>query len=238
LQYITKFYSTMSYQDDFTLWKDQIESLSSNLVKLPSQPIDDFVASIETLAVNANKDRDALTAAGMDATLIDDLVSLSGALRHCQALWMSEYRARQEAQKEWLEQSPLAYELRDELLHHFSFAYREYDDINKKVMRIREGASHADMVQDLVELAILGEKYPDPLTAINFDLASLEQARTVSHTMSELLAAANGAAGTASENKTMRDKAFTLLFEKAKTIREYGQYVFWRDESKKENYFA
>lgn len=86
---------------------------------------------------------------------------------------MSEYRARQEAQREWLDQSPAAYDLRDELLHHFSFAYQDYDDIKKKVMRIREGGSHADMVQDLVELAVLGEKYPNPLTAINFNMTTL-----------------------------------------------------------------
>ena len=35
-----------------------------------------------------------------------------------------------------------------------------YDDVLKKVMRIREGGSNADMVQDLIELAVLGEKYP------------------------------------------------------------------------------
>jgi hypothetical protein len=37
-----------------------------------------------------------------------------------------------------------------------SFAYRNLDDVKKKVMRIREGGSNADMVQDLIELAVLG----------------------------------------------------------------------------------
>ncbi|WP_159518130.1 hypothetical protein [Sunxiuqinia indica] len=228
----------MSYQEDFELWKEQIENLALDEVKLPNQPIDDFVASTEALAVEANKDRDALIAAGMDPTLIDDLVPLSGALRYCQAKWMSEYRAREDAQREWIEQSPQAYELRDQLLHHFSFAYRDYDDIQNKVMRIREGGSHADMVQDLVEIATLGEKYPEPLNAINFELNLLEQARTVSHAMSELLAAANGAAGESSETKQMRDKAFTLLFEKTRIIRDFGQYVFWKDEDRKKRYYA
>ncbi|MGQ8337736.1 hypothetical protein ACUNWD_14400 [Sunxiuqinia sp. A32] len=238
MQYITKFNYTMSYQDDFTQWKDQIENLPPTKVKLPNQPIDDFVASTETLAVEANKDRELLSAAGLDVTLIDELTPLSGALRYCQAQWMSEYRAREEAQKEWLEQSPLAYELRDELLHHFSFAYRDYDDIKKKVMRIREGGSHADMVQDLVELAVLGEKFPEPLTTINFDISTLQQARVVSHSMSELLAAANGAAGANGANKQMRDKAYTLLVDKASAIREYGRYIFWKDEEKKERYYS
>jgi len=226
----------MSYQDDFESCKDQIESVSPAEVKLPNQPIDEFATATETLAVEANKDRDALTAAGLDPALIDDLTVYSGALRYCQAQWMGEYRARQEAQKEWLEQSPLAFEFRNDLLHHFSFAYRRHDDINKKVMRIREGDTNADMVQDLIELAVLGEKYPDPLTAINFDLNLLQQARTQSQNMSELLAANNGAKGENSENKLLRDKAYTLLAEKASTVREYGHYLFWKDEEKSARY--
>ena len=149
---------------------------------------------------------------------------------------MSRFRAREDAQIEWQEQSPQAYALRDELLHHFSFAYRNREDVLKKVMRIREGGSNADMIQDLLEAAVLGEKYPEPLAAINFDLNLLQQARTVSHTMSELLATANGADGDTSETKLLRDKAFTLLDKADSTIREYGRYVFWKDETKRDRY--
>lgn len=238
MQYITKFTYTMSYQDDFGLWKDQIENLPENEVKLPNQPIDDFAASTENLAVDAGKDRAQLEAAGLDATLIDELVPLSGALRYCQAQWMSEYRAREEAKKEWLEQSPMAYELRNNLLHHFSFAYRKDANIMDKVMRIREGGSHADMVQDLIELAVLGEKYPGQLTAIKFDVSTLQEARDVSQSMAELLAAANGAAGESSATKLLRDQAFALLAEKVRSVREFGQYVFWKDEDRKKKYYS
>jgi len=47
-------------------------------------------------------------------------------------------------------------------------------------MWIREGNSHADMVQDLVELAVLGEKSSGPLSQINFDSTLLAgKARTI-----------------------------------------------------------
>jgi hypothetical protein len=226
----------MSYLEDFEQWKAEIENLPLNEVKLPNQPIDDFVARTETLAVNANEDREVLEGAGLNVIQIDQLNPLSGALRYCQAQWMSEYRVREEAKAEWQEQYPQAYTLRNEFLHHFSFAYRDYDDIKKKVMRIRDGASHADMIQDLVELAVLGEKYPEPLTAVRFNLDMLQQSRSVSHAMSELLAAANGAAGESNETKLLRDKAFTLLAERDRTIREYGRYVFWKDEDKRSKY--
>ncbi|SHE69366.1 hypothetical protein SAMN05444274_102126 [Mariniphaga anaerophila] len=227
----------MSYSDDFAQWSDEIQNVPTDTIKLPNLPVDDFVARTETLAVNANEDRDALAGAGMDMSLIDELTSLSGALRYCQAQWMSIFRAREEAQIQWKEQSPQAYEFRDELLHSLSFAYRNMDDVKRKVMRIREGNTNADMVQDLLELAILGEKYPEPLVAINFDAGKLTEARALSHSMSELLAAANGAAGEGNETKVLRDKAFTLLAEKDGIVREYGRYVFWKDEAKRERYY-
>ena len=226
----------MSYQTDFETWKPAIESLSQDKTKLPNQPVDDFAGSAETLAHEAAKDKEVLQQAGLDVTLIDELTSLSGALRYCQAQWMSEYRARQEAQKEWLAQSPEAYTLRNEMLHHFRFAYRNHPDIKKKVTRISEGAGHTDMIQDLLELAVLGDKHPEPLTAIGYDVAINTQARTTSQSMANLLAEANGARNLTSETKQMRDKAYTLLTDKVSTVREYGRYVFWKNAERREKY--
>lgn len=226
----------MSYLEDFEQWKDKIEALPLNEVKLPDRPVDEIVGRCETLAVNANEDREALVAAGLDGTIIDAMPSLSGALRYCQAQWMSIFRVREDAKREWDSQSPAAFALRDNLLHHFSFAYRDNDNLLKKVMRIREGASRADMVQDLIELAVLGENNPAPLAEINLDFNLLPQARILSHVMSEVLAAANGADGDDNDAKRLRDKAFTLLAQKDSTIREYGRYVFWKDDDKRAKY--
>jgi len=84
----------------------------------------------------------------------------------------------------------------------------------------------------------LGEKYPDPLAAIHLEMEKLSQARALSHNTSELLAASNGAAGEGNASKVLRDKAYTLLAEKARIIRDYGQYVFWKDENKLKRYYA
>jgi len=228
----------MDYQNDFETWKEEIEKLPLAEVKLPNQPIDEVTASAETLAEEASKDKEVIVAAGLAGSVIDQLTSLSGALRFCQAQWMSEYRARQDAQKEWLEQSPQAYDLRDEILHHFSFAFRKEADVKSKVSRIKEGSSHADMIQDLIELAVLGEKNPEPLAKINFDVANLQTARTTSHSMSELLAASNGSKDESSSKKVLRDKAYTLLTEHMSEIREFGKYVFWKNEERREKYLS
>ncbi|WP_421918605.1 hypothetical protein [Marinifilum sp.] len=226
----------MEYQADFDTWKERILAVSEAEIKFPNQPIDDCTAMAETLAKEASEDKDALVNAGLDGTIIDELPTLSAALRFCQANWMSEYRAQQEAQKEWLAKSPEAYELRDEILHHFSFAFRNEKEVKPKVARIKEGSSHADMIQDLVELAILGEKYPEPLAKVNYDVSLNGKAMTTSRSMSELLATANGDKDERSESKLLRDRAYTLLTNHMSTIREYGRYVFWKNEDRKEKY--
>lgn len=228
----------MDYQSDFDTWKERILAVPEAVIKLPNQPIDDCTAMSETLAKEATEDKEALVNAGLDGTIIDELPTLSGALRFCQANWMSEYRAQQEAQKEWLEKSPEAYELRDEMLHHFSFAYRNEKSVMTKVARIKEGSSHADMIQDLVELAILGGKYPDPLAKVNYNVGLNEKAMTTSRAMAELLATANGDRDERSEAKLLRDRAYTLLINRMSAIREYGRYVFWKNEERKEKYAA
>ncbi|MCT4587610.1 MAG: hypothetical protein N4A71_07290 [Carboxylicivirga sp.] len=227
----------MSYTEDFNTWKESIEAVPDKETRLPNQPVDEFAASAETLAVEATKDKVSLSTAGLDENLIDELVPLAGALRYCQAEWMSEYRARQEAQKEWLEQSPAAFEERDELLHHFKFAYRRQADVLAKVRRISEGSGRRDMIQDLVELAVIGEKNPQPLSEISFDATRLQGARTLSHNLSELLAQANGSSDESSQTKKLRDKAYTLLAERVSSIREYGRYVFWKNEDRREKYY-
>lgn len=226
----------MAYNDDFELWKEQIEALPVNEIRLPDRPIDLKAAQAETLRINAQEDKEVLMGAGADWTLVEDLTTLPGALRHTQAQWMSDYLSRQENQENWIKRSPLAYELRDEMFHHMSFAYRNLPDVNKKVMRIREGSGHADMIQDLIELAVLAEKYPEPLAQINFDTSLIAKAKETSREMAELLALNNGSKDESNAVKLLRDKAFTLLDDRMRKIREVGQYVFWRNPDRKEKY--
>jgi len=61
-------------------------------------------------------DSEALKVVGITEAMINDLPVRAGACREAQSIWNKDYRSQQEAQKQWREQSPLAYELRDDLL--------------------------------------------------------------------------------------------------------------------------
>ena len=82
--------------------------------------------------------------------------------------------------------------LRDELVHHFLHGYHDYADLLNKTQKISEGAGHADMIQDLSDLAVLGKANSEPLKKINIDLTLLDKAAALSEDMAGLLAKANG----------------------------------------------
>ena len=226
----------MSFKKNYENWKERIENVTKDELKEPDMPIDVITADAETLKVEAQKDKDELTTVGLDWSLVETLDSLSGAVRYTQTEWMSDFKAQQEAQKQWKEQLPTGVNLRGELLHHFTFAYRDEPEILLKIKRIREGSGYDDMIQDLFELGRLGEKYPAPLNKINFNIEMNSQAKTLSQQLAKLRALSNGSKDDENVNKLLRDKAYTLLSNHLKEIRDYGQYVFWRTPERKAKY--
>jgi len=226
----------MSFQRDYELWEERIKSVQNNeLIKL-RESVDVFAAKCETLAVEANKDRESLKNVGLDLTLLDELPSLTGALRYCQAIWMGEFRTKKEAQEKWNAANPLGYELKSELLHFFTFAYRKRPNITKALQPMRKSSGHIDMIQDLLELGTLGKKYPEPLITIGFDLSKLDVAKDTSHSLRDLLAIANGDKGSENMTKLLRDKTYTLLLNKVREVREYGRFIFWRNDKRRAKY--
>jgi hypothetical protein len=57
------------------------------------------------------------------------------------------------------------------LLHAYAFTYRKHADLAVRVSAIREGATHADMIQNMNNLAVIGRENPEPLKKIHFDMA-------------------------------------------------------------------
>ncbi len=211
----------------------EISSISDEQVKVPSSiPVDNYVQEAENLYAWCQEDQTQLTAKGLDWTMVEDMVARSGALSRAQALWAQERNSREEAERLWRERSPLAYKLRDDLLRDFRFAYRKDEDIIKKVRIVSEGGSNADMIQDLNDLVALGEKHPDPLAAINFDMTLLDQADQMADEIASLYAGAIVERAEYSEAKKIRDKAYTYLKEAVDELYAFGRYVFRENDER------
>jgi hypothetical protein len=215
-----------------------IAAISDQDVKQPNMPVSEAVQEAENLAAWCLDDKATLVRAGLDWTLADDLPIRAGACRYAQSIWARESQSKEEAQREWSEKSPAAYALRDEMLHHFTFAFRNVADLLSKVQTIREGSSKADMLQDLSDLSVLGKENTGLLKAVGMDLKLLDQAAATSDELSAVLALSNDEAGDDSQDKKMRDKAYTHMKQAVDEIRSTGQYVFWRDEDRRKGYVS
>lgn len=227
----------MANIDDFNSLKPELEAIREEDVQNPNMPVDTSIQEAEDSYYWSNIDRDKLAKAGLDLTLIDSILTRTGALQYCQSTWMQEYDKKAEAEKQWKELSPLAFTLRDELLHFARFAYRDTPSLIKQVKRIAEGHTNADMIQDLSDLALLGKANPEALTTVGLDLTKLDTAVSYAESLGLLLAKVNGERSTNNKpTKDMRDRAFTYLKQAVDAIRATGQFVFWKDDEKAKHY--
>ena len=227
----------MTKEEYLNLKVDAINSIESGDIKKPTNiPVDLYIQEAEDLHYWCQADRDALVAAGMDWALVEDLPVRGGALSAAEAIWINERFKKEEAQRQWNQVYPAAYKLRNNLVHHFRFAFRKDESLYGRVKEIADGNGHADMIQDLIILSILGKKNPGLLMGINFDMSLLDQASEMSARLTTLWAMATGKKMEYNESKRLRDKAYTYLKEAVDEIRKVGKYVFWKDSERLKGY--
>lgn len=225
-------------KEDYDLKQAAIEAITNDEAKEPDMPVAIALQEAEDLTEWCKDDLEGLIKAGLDEDLVEDLPIRVGALRYVQSLWQKDYQTQEEAQKEWKEKSPLAFALRDELVHHFLHGYHNIPDLLSKTQKIAEGAGNADMIQDLSDLSVLGKANPEPLKKISLDMTQLDKAATLSEDMAALLARSNGEKMGDNKLKITRDKAYTFMKQATDEIRRNGQYLFWRNEARKKGYVS
>lgn len=230
-------YCNMS-MDCFNLKIDEIKAISDKAVKVPNLPIDVALQESEDLYIWCEDDKELLVKAGLNWQLVDDLPVRAGALRYIQSQWQKEYKSIEEARKEWRKRSPEAFELRNELLHHFLYAFYSFPDLYARTQKIAKGNTQAGMIQDLSDLSVLGEANSQQLFAIGFDITLLDKAILVSEEMAKLLAVLNSNGLEDYKFRILRDKAFIHLKEAVDEIRRCGQYVFWKDNQRRKGYIS
>ena len=226
----------MSNLEDYNSKLEAIKAIPNDAIQLPAIPVDVFLQESENLYHWSQDDVLKLNVVGITTDMINDLPVRTGACREAQSKWNKDFRSQKEAQQEWKEVSPEAYKLRDDLLDTMRFAYRKDDALLSRVSSIAEGSGHADLIQDLNDIAVMGKENSEPLTAIGFDLTLLDTAAAKSDGLADLLALANGDKAEQNESKVIRDKAYTCLKELVDEIRLAGKYVFRDDPNRYKGY--
>jgi hypothetical protein len=226
----------MSSLEDYKKKLEVIKAIEIDRLFSPRIPVDTYLQEAENLYKWSLEDKDALVARGLSWELVEDIQVRTGALREAESNWSRERFSHEEAEKAWLKESPLAYDLRDELLHHLRFAFRADTALLGRLNDIAEGAGHADMIQDLNDLSGLGKANPEYLAKINFDMALLDRAADTAKKMASLLGETTRDRNDYSEIKKIRDQAYTHLKEAVDEVYGFGQYVFWHNEERLRGY--
>ena len=224
-------------KENYQTKRPVLDAIPAEEVRTPDMPVDVFLQEAEDLGVIAAEDKAALTGVGLDWKVYGgDLPVRAGALRYAQSLWIKSRYTQEEARKEWSEASPAAYEERNDLLAAFRFAFRRRPDLLGRVKQITGGSGHQDMIQDLSDLAALGEAGATELKAMRFDKSRLAQAAVLADEMATLRARANGQTADDSLTKLMRDRAYTHLKGAVNEVRTTGRYVFRKDKERSKAY--
>lgn len=226
----------MSSLSDYNELLPVFQAIKPENTVTPNIPVDVFVQETEDQYHWCLDDQAALTKAGLDWNLVTSLPTRAGACREAQSLWNKERNTRQQSEQDWKDQSPDAFDLRNELVHTFRYAFRNDEGLPGRVEEISQGDTNSDMIQDLNDLAELGKANPDLLVPVNFDFSLLDLAADLSDRMGDLLGATNGERKKDSETMIVRDQAFTYLKQAMDEIRACGKYAFWRNPDRLKGY--
>ncbi|MDY6934443.1 MAG: hypothetical protein SVZ03_09510 [Spirochaetota bacterium] len=91
---------------------------------------------------------------------------------------------------------------------------------------IAQDTGHADMIQDLNDLSVLGREHPEALESIKLDMALLEKAAVLADEMSDLLGAASAERADSSGVKKIRDQGYTHLKRRLTRCVSFGGLFF------------
>lgn len=217
----------MSNKEELTTLMPNISSISSESTLQPTMPVSIYTQEAENMEHIAREHLVDLVPTGIDVNFLDDYLLRLGACRAAEAIWESECRMREEAETQWHELSPMAYDLRDRLIRTYRYVFRKNDDVLQTVRDVADGSGHADMIQDLATLAIVGEPFLDVLAPFNITAETLQWADQMSDDIAALLAAANGDKVEDREAKILRDKAYTYLKESVDELKAACKFTFW-----------
>ena len=215
---------------------DMLNSLSGPDPGRTTVPVSDFVQEAQDLYGTCSKDKAVLIQAGLDWKLVEDLPARIDALRVSESKWKSMYKHNRDCDAEWAVDLNEARKLRDELVHYFFYAFRKKPRLYAKVKEIDKGDTIADIIQDLMDLYVLGNKHKKDLIAIGFKLNLLEEAAVKSNMLPGHLAKVTGSRKEFSPLLLLRNRAYAHLKEAVDEIREAGKFILWRNKKKRKDY--
>ena len=227
----------MSNRDDYEKKLETITAIADDRIQTPHHvPMDAYIQESQSLYQRALEDKDALIAAGLPWELVEDLPVRIGTMIEAESSWYVRKNIRKETATRWTEKVQLARAFKKQLNDAFRYAFRDRPDLLGTLRDTVKGRSHAEMIQALNDLSVLGKKNAALLEAVRFDMSLLDKAAQTAAAMSALNAETVNYGSTIKDVKKIRDQAYTHLKEAVDEISRCGQFVFRQDEERFRGY--
>jgi hypothetical protein len=227
----------MSFIEDYNMKIEAIKAITDEqITPLKKMPLGIFIAESEYLYYWCQDDKEELTTKGIDWTIVEDLPIRCGALREAESRWTLEKYKRKKAANIWARELSKGYALRNDIYHHFKFAFRKNQELKLKVKKIAEISTNAGMIQGLNDFSVLGRENRELLKKIGFDFTLLDLAAKKCDELSTKKADASWYSKDYIDAKKIRDQAVTHLQKAVDYIREFGKFVFRRNVGRLKGY--
>ncbi len=210
---------------------DLIRSVNTKELFHPSIPHDKYIEEGEALQFTANEYVSRLEEHGFQPTEIPLLHRRAGSARVAQVAFELSAKTANKTKEKWKTAGATAFAMRDGLIKAFRFACRKAPLHLTIIKEIAEGATIADMINDLYKLGTYGQQISEELQAIKFDFTKLLAAKELSTELAVLKQAAAMEQRSNDSTRIIRDQAVTLLHESVNDIRDCAKYAF-EDEPK------
>ncbi len=212
---------------------EQVTELISLINAMPSKIADDvdiplrpFLQIADRLVEAGNRDIDLLKENRYDTSKLEDIALHIQALRQQSAAFNYVQFDTPETAKKFYSLREEAEETRYELLAAMDYAFADDPKLLEKCSRVREGGSHADLIQDLLDIKVICDSNLELLDKIKYDKTLLERIPSLSKELASLLAKATLDKSESSEERVLRDKIFTILKGKMRELSFAGKYAF------------
>jgi hypothetical protein len=227
----------MSYIEDYNKKIEVIKTITDDQIKVPNSiPVGIYIQEAEYLYRWCQDDKEEFTSKGLDWTVVEDLPVRFGALREAELKWHQAQYLRRKAENIWVRELSKGYDLKNEIAHHFYYAFQDSPSLIVKLKKFLKGTTHAEMIQCLNNLSVLGLSNQELLRKIGFDFTLLDLAAQKSDEFSTKKEAASWDSKDYLEAKKIRDQAYTHLKEAVDLVYDYGRYVFWKGSARLKGY--
>ncbi len=213
----------------------EVTTMSDSAIERNSTPIDKLLFQSDKMHVALIDNKDTFATKNFPMEEIAHFERRIGACRIAQSNYSILAKGDEANKIVWAQKHEEAIVLKSNINKHVRFVCTEFQLPTTAIKKISEGTGIADLIQDLSDLATLGQNIREHLEKINFNLALLDRAAKLASELGKLQELSQH---DRSQTKIIRDKLVTLLNHSVSKVRRWAHLVFEDDSPELPRFYA